>query len=128
MRISKEYLTYLTTGGTYTPNFDQEFPACKVETEQEWSDLIVNESVMEGVIEIKNWLEHGYKLKSAFDFGRRIKPGFKVLFTGPPGTGKTLTASLLGKSCQMDVYRVDLSMVVSKYIGETEKIFPRYLI
>lgn len=121
LRISKEYLTYLTTGGTYTPNFDQEFPACKVETEQEWSDLIVNESVMEGVIEIKNWLEHGYKLKSAFDFGRRIKPGFKVLFTGPPGTGKTLTASLLGKSCQMDVYRVDLSMVVSKYIGETEK-------
>jgi SpoVK/Ycf46/Vps4 family AAA+-type ATPase len=39
----------------------------------------------------------------------------------PPGTGKTLTASLLGKRHNMDVYRIDLSTVVSKYIGETEK-------
>ena len=44
-----------------------------------------------------------------------------ILLIGPPGTGKTLTASLLGKLYNMDVYRVDLSMVVSKYIGETEK-------
>jgi SpoVK/Ycf46/Vps4 family AAA+-type ATPase len=43
------------------------------------------------------------------------------LFYGPPGTGKTLTASLLGKEFQRDVYRVDLSQIVSKYIGETEK-------
>jgi SpoVK/Ycf46/Vps4 family AAA+-type ATPase len=43
------------------------------------------------------------------------------MFYGPPGTGKTLTASLLGKYTNKDVYRIDLSMVVSKYIGETEK-------
>ena len=43
------------------------------------------------------------------------------MFYGPPGTGKTLTASLLGKSAGLDVYRIDLSMVVSKFIGETEK-------
>ncbi|MEG2070602.1 MAG: ATP-binding protein, partial [Bacteroidales bacterium] len=52
---------------------------------------------------------------------RLIKPGYRCLFYGPPGTGKTLTASLLGKQTHMPVYRVDLSMVVSKYIGETEK-------
>src|SRR5204863_2251929 len=40
---------------------------------------------------------------------------------GPPGTGKTLTAGLLGKEFNKDVYRVDLSQIVSKYIGETEK-------
>jgi len=51
----------------------------------------------------------------------KIKPGFKVLFHGPSGTGKTMTASLLGKYTGRDVYRIDLSMVVSKYIGETEK-------
>jgi len=51
----------------------------------------------------------------------RIKPGFRVLFSGPPGTGKTLTASLLGKYTKCDVFRIDLSLVVSKYIGETEK-------
>jgi len=43
------------------------------------------------------------------------------LFYGPPGTGKTLTASLLGKQFKKDVYRIDLSQVVSKFIGETEK-------
>ena len=50
-----------------------------------------------------------------------IRQGYRCLFYGPPGTGKTLTATLLGKQNEMDVYRVDLSMIVSKYIGETEK-------
>ena len=51
----------------------------------------------------------------------RLRPGYRALFHGPPGTGKTLTATLLGKATRRDVYRVDLSTVVSKYIGETEK-------
>jgi SpoVK/Ycf46/Vps4 family AAA+-type ATPase len=51
----------------------------------------------------------------------RLRPGYRALFHGPPGTGKTLTATLLGKATKRDVYRVDLSTVVSKYIGETEK-------
>src|ERR1044071_9620636 len=50
-----------------------------------------------------------------------LKRGYKALFYGPSGTGKTLTATLLGKQFDRDVYRVDLSQVVSKYIGETEK-------
>jgi SpoVK/Ycf46/Vps4 family AAA+-type ATPase len=44
-----------------------------------------------------------------------------VLFYGPPGTGKSLTATLMGKECGKNVYRIDLSQIVSKYIGETEK-------
>ena len=52
---------------------------------------------------------------------KRLKAGYRALFYGPPGTGKTLTASLLGKRTKRDVYRIDLSTVVSKYIGETEK-------
>ena len=54
-------------------------------------------------------------------FNKKLKPGYKSLFYGPPGTGKTLVACLIGKLCGMDVYKIDLSMVVSKYIGETEK-------
>lgn len=50
-----------------------------------------------------------------------LKPGYKTLFHGPPGTGKSLTASLLGKKLGFDVYRIDLSQTVSKFIGETEK-------
>lgn len=52
---------------------------------------------------------------------RILKAGYRSLFYGPPGTGKTLAATLIGKKNNMDVYRVDLSMIVSKYIGETEK-------
>ena len=51
----------------------------------------------------------------------KISNGYRALFFGPSGTGKTLSASLLGKLTGRDVYVVDLSMVVSKYIGETEK-------
>jgi SpoVK/Ycf46/Vps4 family AAA+-type ATPase len=51
----------------------------------------------------------------------RLRPGHRALFHGPPGTGKTLAASLLGRISGREVYRVDLSTVVSKYIGETEK-------
>jgi SpoVK/Ycf46/Vps4 family AAA+-type ATPase len=53
--------------------------------------------------------------------GKKLKPGYRALFYGPSGTGKTLTATLLGKQFQKDVYRIDLSQIVSKYIGETEK-------
>jgi SpoVK/Ycf46/Vps4 family AAA+-type ATPase len=48
-------------------------------------------------------------------------PGINVLFAGPPGTGKTMAASVLASSLGLDLYRVDLSSMVSKYIGETEK-------
>ena len=47
--------------------------------------------------------------------------GYRALFYGPPGTGKSLTAAILGKMYELPVYRIDLSQVVSKYIGETEK-------
>ena len=55
----------------------------------------------------------------------KLRPGYRSLFYGPPGTGKTMTACLLGKSTGRDVYKVDLSLVVSKYIGETEKNLAR---
>ncbi|KZS39766.1 AAA family ATPase [Aquimarina aggregata] len=125
LSVSQEYLSLFITGETFRPDFSDHFPAKRIYTSQEWGDLIVTDHIKQGLDEIKDYLKYGEKLKNEYQFGKKIKPGFKVLFTGPPGTGKTLTASLLGKSCQMDVYRVDLSMVVSKYIGETEKNLSR---
>ena len=55
----------------------------------------------------------------------KIKPGYRALFHGPPGTGKTLTASLMGKATGKDVYRIDISMISSKWVGETEKNLAR---
>lgn len=121
LSISQEYLSLLTTGEEYRPDFSPYFPAKRITTLQDWEDLVITDQVQQGLDEIKDYVVHGKTLKNNYQFGKKIKPGFKVLFTGPPGTGKTLTATLLGKYCKMDVYRVDLSMVVSKYIGETEK-------
>jgi SpoVK/Ycf46/Vps4 family AAA+-type ATPase len=118
---SAEYLTLLTTGGTFKPDFTASFPAKRLTTGMTWTDLVVDDEVMTELEEIKTWLQHGHTLLHEWGFGKKIKPGFRVLFSGPPGTGKTLTAALLGKWAGMDVYRIDLSMVVSKYIGETEK-------
>ena len=125
LSLSQEFLSLFTKGEVYKPDFSQNFPAKRIYTTQEWDDLIVADDLLQGLEEIKDYVLHGKNLKNDYQFGRKIKPGFKVLFTGPPGTGKTLTASLLGKYCQMDVYKIDLSMVVSKYIGETEKNLSR---
>jgi len=125
LSISPEYLPLFTTGEKFKPDFSPNFPAKRIYTNQDWTDLVVTDLLMQGLEEIKDYIEHGKKLKNEYQFGKKIKPGFKVLFTGPPGTGKTLTTSLLGKNFNMDVYRIDLSMVVSKYIGETEKNLSR---
>tara|TARA_R110000744_G_scaffold14192_3_gene40534 strand:- start:1819 stop:3777 length:1959 start_codon:yes stop_codon:yes gene_type:complete len=121
LRISPEYLPLLTTGKVFKPDFSPYFQAKRITTSQEWDDLVVADHLLNGLEEIKAYTQYGKQLKNDYQFGKKIKPGFKVLFTGPPGTGKTLAATLLGKASNMDVYRIDLSMVVSKYIGEIEK-------
>ncbi|AOW20716.1 ATP-binding protein [Urechidicola croceus] len=123
--LSQEYLALFISGKKHKPDFSPHFPAKRIFTTYEWKDLVFSEHLTNGLDEIKNYILHGKKLKNKFQFGKQIKSGFKVLFTGPPGTGKTLTASWLGKEYKKDVYKVDLSMVVSKYIGETEKNLSR---
>ena len=66
-------------------------------------------------------MQHNEIFLNEWQMAKRIKPGYRALFYGPSGTGKTLTATLLGKQFKRDVYRIDLSQIVSKYIGETEK-------
>ncbi|MFZ4573653.1 MAG: ATP-binding protein [Phycisphaerales bacterium] len=101
------------------------FPGRRVETKLEWKDLVLPESTRDQLEEIRDWAMHGRTLLDDWNMRSRIRPGFTSLFWGPPGTGKTLSACLLGKLCSCPVYRIDLSMVVSKYIGETEKNLSR---
>jgi SpoVK/Ycf46/Vps4 family AAA+-type ATPase len=77
--------------------------------------------VMEEVEHIVTWLRQSGRMLQSWGLDKSVKPGYRTLFYGPPGTGKTLTACLIGQAVGADVYRIDLSMVVSKYIGETEK-------
>jgi hypothetical protein len=119
--VTDEYVDYFTTGNLRKPQFSPDFPAKRLTTGMEWNDLIVDEYTMQQLDEIRIWLQHGQTLQADWGMNKKVKPGYKALFHGSPGTGKTLTAILLGKLFNLDVYRIDLSMVVSKYIGETEK-------
>jgi hypothetical protein len=119
---SQEYLTYFTeAGAAYKPKFSAQFPAKLLTTRLEWDDLVLDAQAMSEIQEMLTWLEHQDTLMEGWNLGRLLKPGYRALFYGPPGTGKTMTAALLGKSTDREVYRIDLSQVVSKYIGETEK-------
>ena len=119
--INDEYVDLFTGGKLRKPLFSMDFPAKRITTTLDWEDLILDAHTMQQLNEVKIWLEHGNKLMNDWEMKKRLKPGYKALFHGPPGTGKTLTAGLFGKLANVDVYRVDLSMVISKYIGETEK-------
>ena len=119
--ISEEYVDFFTTGILRKPQFSMEFPAKQLTTQMNWPDLVADEYTMRQLDEIRIWLEFSPKLYKDWGMDKKLKTGYKALFHGAPGTGKTLTAALLGKLYKLDVYRVDLSMVISKYIGETEK-------
>ncbi|QRX82513.1 ATP-binding protein [Glaciimonas sp. PAMC28666] len=121
LKIGHERLDLLTSGGVFQPTFSNSFPAQRLTCKLGWGDLILAQTIREEVEEIKAWIEHGPTLMQDWQLDKHLKPGFRSLFYGPPGTGKTLTATLLGKATGLDVYRVDLAMVVSKFIGETEK-------
>ncbi|MBW4706646.1 ATP-binding protein [Roseobacter sp. YSTF-M11] len=119
--ISVHRLIALCEGTPPRPDFSPSFPAQRLQTSLDWSDLVLPRDLHYSLGHIIAWLENRDRILSDWGLHKQFGKGFKALFYGPPGTGKTLTASLLGKRTGMDVYRVDLSMVVSKYIGETEK-------
>lgn len=120
LAVSDEVLAQVF-GTEYEPEYNASFPAKRIMTSLGWDDLVLPYNLHEELEDIVGWLAHQNEIRDRWRLGRIVKPGYRCLFHGPPGTGKTLTAMLLGQRCGMDVYRVDLSMINSKYIGETEK-------
>ena len=118
---SDELLSKVLHGRDYKPDYSMNFPAKRITTPLSWNDMILDYRVAEQLEEINTWITGSQVIMEEWGLNRILKAGYRSLFYGPPGTGKTLAATLLGKRNQMDVYRVDLSMIVSKYIGETEK-------
>lgn len=119
--VAREYVELLTRGTISPPRFGMSFPAQKVDTTLSWDDLVLPTQTIDSIKELEIWIKYGSTLLDQWGMSGKIKPGYRVLFHGPPGTGKTFTASLLGKYTGKEVYKIDLSMVVSKFIGETEK-------
>ena len=121
LRPSEEFLSRVLLDREYKPDYNMGFPAKRITTPLEWEDMILDYDTLESLEDINTWIGHQHAIMEEWGLKRILKPGYRALFYGPPGTGKTLAATLLGKKNNMDVYRVDLSMIVSKYIGETEK-------
>lgn len=119
--VASEYVELLLNGKSYQAAYSPDFPAQQIQTKLSWEDLIVSRSTAHSLQEIRDWVTYGQVVLQDLDLSKRLKPGYKSLFYGPPGTGKSMAAALLGKSTGKPVYRIDLSMTVSKYIGETEK-------
>jgi len=88
-----------------------------------WEDIVLPEDTFRQLQEIAAQVANRPRVYEAWGFGAQLKRGrgISVLFSGPSGTGKTMAAEVLANHLKLDLYRVDLAGVVSKYIGETEK-------
>jgi ATPase family associated with various cellular activities (AAA) len=88
-----------------------------------WDDIVLPDDLMCQLREIADQVAARSQVYESWGFGARLPRGRGIgaLFSGPSGTGKTMAAEILANHLQLDLYRIDLAGVVSKYIGETEK-------
>ncbi len=121
LTLDSDYAERFIAGKVRAPRLSMRFPAQRLETELEWQDIVLPARTLAEIRDLENWVRYGDVLMHQWNMRHKLRPGCRALFFGPPGTGKTLTATVLGKVTGRQVYKVDLSMVVSKYIGETEK-------
>ncbi len=121
LSVHQEAFNNIVLGSELLPKMSNDFPAEQLHTRRSWTDLILPQDTLKELQTIGSWYNSSQILMEEWDMQKKLKPGFRVLFYGDPGTGKTLAASLLGKYTNRPVFRVDVSMLVSKYIGETEK-------
>jgi SpoVK/Ycf46/Vps4 family AAA+-type ATPase len=101
--------------------------ARKVQPVYCWEDIILPIDQMEQLHEICSYVRYYPVVYETWGYGRKwsLGKGLKVLFEGPSGTGKTMAAEVISNELKIDLYKVDLSTIVSKYIGETEKNLDR---
>jgi len=97
--------------------------AKKIEPNYTWDDIILPPDQLQQLHEICAQAEYRSLVFGEWGFDHKLSlgKGLNVLFCGPPGTGKTMAAEVIAEQLQLDLYRIDLSQVVSKYIGESEK-------
>lgn len=97
--------------------------AHKITPKYTWSDIVLPKEQVAQLRELLSYVKYRHVVYSEWGFDRKLSlgKGLNVLFSGPSGTGKTMAAEVMARELGLDLYRIDLSMVVSKYIGETEK-------
>ena len=110
-------LSCIRESNQFSGNFLME----RIDTVFTWKELRVEPQVVSGMQLACAHLKYRFTIEKTMDKKTPYGKGVGVLMYGPPGTGKTMAAQVIANELQMDLYRVDLSQVTSKYIGETEK-------
>ncbi|HEY7957239.1 MAG TPA: AAA family ATPase, partial [Polyangia bacterium] len=101
--------------------------AVRVDKAYRWEDLVISVDGYHSLLEMISYAANAEQVYERWGFGAKhsVAHGISALFSGPPGTGKTMCASVIARELDMELFRVDLSRVVSKWIGETEKNLAR---
>ncbi len=101
--------------------------ARKIEPRYMWEDIVLPKDTKDQLKEVAGHIKYRGVVYSDWGFDRKLSmgKGLNILFSGPSGTGKTMAAEIIARETQLDIYKIDLSNVVSKYIGETEKNLSR---
>jgi hypothetical protein len=99
----------------------------RIEVRQQWSELVMSSDSIDDIKSLLGRIRHAHFVLDRWGFRRKLARGSGVaaLFSGPPGTGKTMVAGLIARELQLELYQVDLSRIVSKWVGETEKQLAR---
>jgi len=97
--------------------------AQKIQPKYTWDDIVLPPDSLAQLREICNQAKYRHIVYGEWGFDSKLSlgKGLNVLSSGPPGTGKTMAAEVIANELRLDLYKIDLSQVVSKYIGETEK-------
>ncbi len=97
--------------------------ARKIQPHYTWEDIVLPNDTKDQLKEVAGHIKYRGVVYSDWGFDRKLSlgKGLNVLFSGPSGTGKTMAAEIIAREVELDIYKIDLSNVVSKYIGETEK-------
>lgn len=101
--------------------------ARQIDPKYVWANIVLPEDTLAQLREVCQRVAHHQRVLGEWGFGEKISlgKGVNALFAGPSGTGKTMAAEIIANELRLDVYKIDLSAVVSKYIGETEKNLER---
>lgn len=97
--------------------------ARKIESTNTWEDIFLPDDTKKQLNEVCGYIKYKGIIYAEWGFDKKLSlgKGLNVLFSGPSGTGKTMVAGIIANEVKLDLYKIDLSNVVSKYIGETEK-------
>ena len=127
VRLNPELAAWLLGRSGQEPEFSPEFPARRLQTVHRFEDLVLEPALEERLRGVLDRIRLREEVLTDWGLGAHHdnSAGFHVLLHGPPGTGKTMAAAVLGRETGLPVYRVDMALLVSKWVGDTSKNMAR---